>query len=139
MRGVKRAALWALSLFMLAVGVMHFVDPGPFERIGPPPLPGRATVYLSGIFEILGGAGLLVPKTRRAAAWGLVALFVAIFPANIYMAVADIQLDPEAPVPSWVAWARLPFQAGFIAWAWWFTRDPVGSATGRGATSGGRT
>ena len=50
------------------------------------------------------------------------ALLVAVFPANLYMAIEGIPLNPEAPMPSWVAWARLPFQPLFIAWAWWFTR-----------------
>ena len=95
----------------------------------PPPLPPRATVYLSGLFEVLGGLGLLLPRTRRAAAWGLIALYVAVFPANIYMALEGIQLDPADPLPAWVAWARLPFQGVFLAWAWWFTRgDPEAPA-----------
>ena len=63
-----------------------------------------------------------MPMTRRAAAWGLVALYVAVFPANIYMAVAGIQLDPANPMPEWAGCARLPFQALLIAWAWWYTR-----------------
>ena len=108
---------------MVSIGVLHFVDPEPFMRIVPPPLPARGAVYLSGLFEILGGVGLVLPLTRRAAAWGLVALYVAVFPANIYMATAGIQLDPQAPIPDWAAWVRLPFQGVLVAWAWWFTRD----------------
>jgi uncharacterized membrane protein len=87
-------------------------------------LPERGTVYLSGVFEILGGTGLLLPQTRRWAAWGLIALYVAVFPANLYMAFNGIQLDPANPLPAWGAWIRLPFQILFIAWAWWFTREP---------------
>ena len=122
MSRTKRVCLWVLGLSMMAVGVLHFVDPAPFERIVPPPLPPRAAVALSGVFEVLGGLGLLIPRTRRAAAWGLVALYVAVFPANIYMAVEGIQLDPAHPAPAWAAWLRLPFQALFIAWAGWFAR-----------------
>lgn len=118
----RRVMLWLLALAMTGVGVLHFTDPEPFMRIVPPPLPSRGTVYLSGFFEILGGLGLLVPRTRRAAAWGLVLLYLAVFPANIYMAIEGIQLDPGNPLPGWVPWARLPFQVLFIAWAWWFTR-----------------
>ncbi len=117
--------MWLLGLSMIGIGVAHFLDPEPFMRIVPPPLPARGTVYLSGVFEILGGAGLLVPATRRWAAWGLVALYIAVFPANLYMAFAGIQLDPSDPLPEWGAWVRLPFQALFIAWAWWFTREPA--------------
>ena len=80
-------------------------------------------VYVSGFFEILGGIGLLVPATRRWAAWGLVALYVAVFPANVNMAVHRIGFDG----PSWVLWARLPLQAVLIAWAWWFTRPSEGA------------
>ena len=82
----------------------------------------RMKVYVSGVFEVLGGLGLLLERTRRAAAWGLILLYLAVFPANIYMAMEGIQIDPANPLPSWAAWARLPFQAVFIAWAYWFTR-----------------
>lgn len=122
MSRTKTALLWVLGLSMVAVGVAHFVSPEPFMRIVPPPLPPKGAVYLSGVFEILGGVGLLIPRTRRFAAWGLIALYVAVFPANIYMALNDIQLDPANPMPTWGAWARLPFQALFIAWAYWFTK-----------------
>lgn len=119
-----RVLLLVLAAGMITVGVLHFVDPEPFVRIVPPQLPAPlALVLVSGAFEILGGIGVLVPRSRRFAAWGLVALFVAVFPANVHMAVAGIQPVPDQPVPPWAAWARLPFQAVFVAWAWWFTRD----------------
>lgn len=122
MSRTKTVLLWLLALGMTAVGITHFTDPQLFMRIVPPPLPARETVLLSGVFEVLGGLGLLVPKLRRAAAWGLVALYVAVFPANIYMAVAGIQLDPANPMSAWAGWVRLPFQALFIYWAWSFTK-----------------
>ncbi len=122
MSRLKTGLMWLLAFAMVAVGALHFVNPEPFARIVPPPLPAHAAVYASGVFEILGGLGLLVPKTRRFAAWGLIALYVAVFPANIYMALNGIQLDPAHPAPEWAAWLRLPFQALFIAWAWWFTK-----------------
>lgn len=118
-----------LAAAMVAVGVMHFVDPAPFVRIVPPWVPDASlAVYVSGAAEIAGGAGLLARATRIAAAWGLIALYVAVFPANVYMATHGI--SPGAtPVPAWAAWARLPFQALFIAWAWWYTRpDPTTKA-----------
>ena len=109
---------------MIAVGVTHFVNPEPFERIVPTWLPWpHVLVLVSGFFEVLGGIGVLVPKTRRSAAWGLVALYVAVFPANVNMALNHIQLSPTDTLPVWAMWARLPFQALFIAWAHWFTRD----------------
>ena len=87
----------------------------------PPFLPQpRALVYMSGAFEILGGVGLVVPiaLTQRIAAYGLVALFIAVFPANVYMAMAQIPLGNKQ-MPVWALWARLPLQGVLIAWAWW--------------------
>ena len=96
----------------------------PFVRIVPKFLPAPlALVYISGFFEILGGVGLLVPGTRTWAAWGLVALYVAVFPANIYMLTHNISLNPKKPIPRWALWLRLPFQFLFIAWAYWFTQS----------------
>ncbi len=110
---------WVLAVAMIAVGVLHFVNPTPFIRIVPPPLPAAAMVYLSGVFEIAGGVGILIPRVRRLSGIGLIALYVAVFPANIYMALNGIQLDPANPAPTWAAWVRLPFQVLFIAWAYW--------------------
>ena len=118
----KLMALWALAAAMVAIGVLHFVRPKPFVRIVPKYLPAPlALVYISGFFEILGGIGLLIPETRVAAAWGLIALYVAVFPANVYMLTDNVSLDPRKPIPRWILWARLPFQLVFIAWAYWFT------------------
>ena len=114
-----------LALFMITAGVLHFVTPAPFVKIVPPQLPyPLELVYISGFFEILGGVGLLIPLVSVAAAWGLIALFVAVFPANINMAVNNIKLEgiPHSPA---LYWARLPLQAVLIAWAWWYTRKPA--------------
>jgi len=119
---LKLAALVLLAGVMIAIGVLHFVRPKPFVRIVPKFLPAPLTlVYVSGFFEILGGVGLLIPDTRAWAAWGLVALYVAVFPANIYMLTNNISLNPNKPIPRWALWLRLPFQFLFIAWAYWFT------------------
>ncbi len=108
---------------MVWVGVLHFVRPEGFVRIVPRFLPAPlALVLVSGAFEILGGLGLLVARTRRFASLGLIALYVAVFPANINMLVNDIGLDGR-PVPAWALWLRLPFQLVFIAWAWWVGRE----------------
>ena len=122
MSTLELVALWALALAMIAVGVLHFVQPKPFVRIVPKYLPAPLTlVYVSGFFEILGGVGLLIPQTRVWAAWGLIALFIAVFPANIYMLTDNVSLNPKKPIPRWMMWARLPFQFVFIAWAYYFT------------------
>jgi uncharacterized membrane protein len=122
MTTLKLAALWLLALAMIAIGTLHFVRPKPFVRIVPKYLPAPLTlVYVSGFFEILGGIGLLVPATRAWAAWGLIALYVAVFPANVYMLMENISLDPRKPIPRWALWLRLPFQLLFIGWAYWFT------------------
>ena len=119
----ERVVLWMLGTSMVAIGISHFTNPEPFIRIVPDYLPAAAALVLvSGAFEIAGGLGVLVRTTRRAAAWGLILLFVAVFPANVNMAMNGIQLEPENPVPIWALWARLPFQVLFIGTAWWFTR-----------------
>ncbi len=110
-----------LALLLVAAGVMHFVAPAGYARIVPKYLPApRTLVLVSGVFEILGGLGLLVPQTRPWAAWGLIALFIAVFPANVNMAVNRIGFGRKRP-PSWLLWARLPLQAVLIAWAYVFT------------------
>jgi uncharacterized membrane protein len=78
-------------------------------------------VYISGIAEILGGLGLVLPATRRLAAWGLIALFIAVFPANLNMALHHLPLGTRE-VPSWALWARLPLQGVLIWWAASFAR-----------------
>jgi uncharacterized membrane protein len=119
----ERLLIGALAVAMIAVGVLHFVSPDPFVRIVPAYLPEPLLlVQVSGFFEIAGGVGLLIPRTRVAAAWGLFALFIAVFPANLNMAMNHIQPVPDAPVSSFAAWARLPFQLVLLAWAWRIAR-----------------
>lgn len=126
MAKLKLVLTYLLAIAMIGVGVSHFTSPQGFERIVPSLLPApKLWVYLSGVFEILGGLGLLPQRTRRAAGLGLIALYVAVFPANINMAINGIQLTPDGDVPRWAMWARLPFQAVFIGWAWWVSKsDP---------------
>jgi uncharacterized membrane protein len=120
------------GLYVLA-GVSHFRTPESFERIVPPQLPApRTLVYLSGVAELLLGAGVLFEHTRRESAWGLIALLVAVFPANVYMATSD-DLELEGvparvrDAPDAALWARLPLQAVLVAWAWWYTDQSSGS------------
>lgn len=112
---------WVLGLAMIGVGVLHFVSPKGFERIVPKSLPApRLLVYVSGVAEVAGGLGLLIPVTQVWAAWGLIALYVAVFPANINMAVNDLPLGHQK-MPKWALYARLPLQFVLIGWAWLFT------------------
>jgi uncharacterized membrane protein len=84
-------------------------------------------VQISGVAEIAGGLGLILPQTRRLAAWGLIALFLAIFPANVNMAVHHLPLDGKPVAPA-LLWARLPLQLVLIAWAYWYTRPDRSNA-----------
>ena len=120
---LRRATRWAVAAAMVAVGVRHFTDPGPFVGIVPAALPAKlALVWISGAAEVLGGLGLLARRTRRAAGYGLIALYVAVFPANVNMALHHLALG-DTVVQTWALWARLPLQAVFIALAWWVSRD----------------
>lgn len=108
----------ALALLFTRAGQLHFTDTKAWEAIVPPPLPATACVLISGVFEILGGLGLLIRP--RPAAFLLMALLVAVFPANVYMAVSGAKLHgfPDQP---WKAWARLPLQPVLI-WLVWLSR-----------------
>jgi len=113
---------WLLTLFMVGSGINHFASPEPYVGMMPGALPAPlALVYVSGVAEILGGLGLILPATRRLAAWGLIALFVAIFPANLNMAIHHLPLGTRE-LPGWLLWARLPLQLALIWWASSFAR-----------------
>jgi uncharacterized membrane protein len=121
---LKAILRFVLTIAMVTVGVLHFVSPAPFAHIVPASLPAPfLLVYVSGAAEIAGGLGLILARTRRAAGWGLIALYVAVFPANINMAMNNLSLGDQ-PVPPLLLWLRLPLQAVFIAWAYWYTREP---------------
>jgi uncharacterized membrane protein len=131
---LKKLLRVELALIMTGIGILHFTSPEPFVRVVPAALPAPlALVYLSGIAEIAGGVGLMIPPLRRAAGIGLIALYVAVFPANVNMAVNNLPLG-NVLVPTWALWARLPFQIVLIAWAYWVavakprTRVPNGNA-----------
>ncbi len=112
-----------LALTFMLTGVLHFRSAPTYLKVMPPYMPfPLALVYLSGIAEIAGGIGVLPPQTRKLAGWGLISLLVAVFPANIQMALHGTQ-QLGIDVPRWVWWARLPFQAVFIAWVWFAAID----------------
>jgi len=115
---------WVLTVFMVLAGANHFISPEPYLGMMPAEIPERfhvLLVNLSGVAEIAGGLGLILPATRRLAAWGLIALYVAIFPANLNMAINHLPLGTRH-VDAWLLWARLPLQVVLIAWSFWYTR-----------------
>jgi uncharacterized membrane protein len=106
----------AAGPFFVVAGILHFIKPRPYQGIVPPYLPAaEALVYASGVAEIAGGAGLIPEVTRRPAGWWLIATLVAVFPANVHMALHPDEF-PKVPGGAASLWARLPFQAVFIAW-----------------------
>ena len=130
MRGLRRRLKGPLLLVMgpmyVVAGILHFLVPGVYVQIVPPVFPAPlALVYLSGLAEIAVGIGLLIPRTRRYAAWATIALLVAVFPANVYMATSGVVVEgiPGGGDPSaLVRWGRLPLQAVLVLWAFWYTR-----------------
>ncbi len=127
----KKTLNGILAVCMVVAGVLHFVATEPFVRIVPGFLPAPAAlVYISGVIEILLGIGLLVPRTQRLSAWGLVALFIAVYPANLNMAFNDIHID-GVPDGWWFQAIRLPFQFVLIGWAYWLAKAPHGQAQNR--------
>jgi len=120
-RFIFRLLLAAIFLF---AGTVHLVEPSLFLPIMPPGIPWpMACILISGVFELMGGAGLLVPSAalRKLAGIGLILLLIAVFPANIYMAAAHIQVHGIPPQP-WMAWARLALQPILIGAVWWVSR-----------------
>jgi uncharacterized membrane protein len=120
---VQKIGVGLAAAFYVGAGINHFLTPEFYLRIMPPYVPWHvAMVEVSGFFEILGGLGLLIPATRRAAAWGLVALLVAVFPANLYMATNPIETGATSIAPM-LRWGRLPVQLLLIWWVLWCTRS----------------
>ncbi|WP_236044815.1 DoxX family protein [Haloarcula nitratireducens] len=122
---LKRPLLYVMGPLYVVAGILHFVVPELYVQIMPPVFPAPlALVYLSGLAEIVVGIGVLIPRTRRYAAWATIALLVAIFPANVYMAISGVVVAgmPGGGAPSTlVRWARLPLQGVLILWAYWYT------------------
>ncbi|HEY9718151.1 MAG TPA: DoxX family membrane protein [Trichormus sp.] len=115
---MKRLTLIVLAVMFIAAGILHFTRPQPFVSIVPDYLPQPLLlVWISGVCEIAGGIGLLWARTRRLAAFGLIALLIAVFPANINMATSNITFG--GTIPEIGLWLRLPLQFVLIALVWW--------------------
>ena len=115
----QRIGVTLAAILWMVAGALHFIRPEPYLRIMPPYVPGHmAMVRSSGGFEILGSLGLFVSATRRAAAWGLVALLIAVFPANLYMATHPIEAGAASIAPV-LRWGRLPLQPLLAWWLLW--------------------
>lgn len=120
----KRALLFVMSAFYVLAGVNHFRDPGFYLPMMPGYLPWHAElVALSGAAEIGLGLALLVPRWRRLAAFGVMALLVAVFPANLHVALRDVPIGGRTEGLGIWNWVRLPLQIPLLAWAWWYARN----------------
>jgi len=121
----KRVLLWLMAGFYVVAGFNHLMNPDFYLAIMPPGLPNPEWLnVISGLAEIVLGVFLLEPRVRALAAWGIIALLIAIFPANVYVAMANVGLPDGTPGSgnALLNWVRLPFQGLFVAWAWWYTR-----------------
>ncbi|HEX8267930.1 MAG TPA: DoxX family membrane protein [Pyrinomonadaceae bacterium] len=123
-KNLKDNARIATGLTFILTGATHFLIPDKYLEMMPPFIPAPLLmVYLSGFFEILGGAGLILPGTKRIAAYGLIALLLAVFPANVYVALNNVQLGGFMSY-SFYQWLRLPLQFVLIWWILWTISKP---------------
>jgi uncharacterized membrane protein len=110
-----------MAVLYVAAGINHFANPEFYVAIMPPYLPAHLTlVYLSGAAEVVLGGALFSAKLRRFAAWGIITMLLVFMTVHIHMLV-NSHLFPDVPVIA--LWLRLPLQALFIAWAYWYTHD----------------
>ena len=120
MSAFKIGMKYLFAAIFIFAGFNHFRDLGFYLRIMPPYLPWPSALHLiAGFFEVVLGVMLLITRFQRMAAWGLIALLLAVYPANIHMAV-NHHLYPDLSMI--FHWIRLPLQFVLIAWAWWFTK-----------------
>jgi uncharacterized membrane protein len=121
MKIAKEVFRWLLAALFVVAGISHFLRPPFYEKMVPPYLPSPyLLVVISGIAELILGVLLVIPRFSRRAAWGLIALLIAVSPANIHMALHPDLFPEFSPTALWI---RLPLQLVLMAWAFWFTRD----------------
>ncbi|MEZ0610882.1 DoxX family membrane protein [Fibrella sp. WM1] len=125
LRPVQHDMLLAAAFMFTMIGVSHLRKPDLMLYMVPEGLPApRLLVYLSGVAEIVLSVGLLVPATRTVSAWGLIVLLIAIFPANINVAVNNLPPPGGLPAKPWYIWSRLLFQPLYIGWIWYAAIAP---------------
>ena len=118
MTRLKQLSLWLVGIAFIIAGANHFLNTHFYVAMMPPYLPYHLElVTISGVFEILGGIGFLIPRVRQWAGWGLILLLIAVFPANVHMAINPEQFADVAP--AWALYLRLPLQFIAIAWVYW--------------------
>jgi uncharacterized membrane protein len=126
MTRTKRVLLWVMAVAYGLAGFNHLMNPEFYIAIIPPGLPNPEWLNLiSGLAEIVLGVFVLEPRVRSLAAWGIIALLIAIFPANVYVAIENVGLGGSGTGAGALNWVRLPFQALLIAWAWWYTESDM--------------
>ena len=124
MQPAKRVLLWIMAAFYILAGIMHFLRPDYYLPMMPTYLPWHlALVLLSGAAELGLGVAVLVPGLRPWAAWGIILLLIAVFPANLHIALHDVPVFGAAQGAGVWNWVRLPLQGVLILWAWWYTQD----------------
>lgn len=125
----KRILLWLMGGLYVFGGVLHLVRPDYYRPMMPPYLPAHGfLIWLSGVGELVLGLLVIDPVVRAYAAWGLIALLIAVFPANIHIALHNVPVFGASEGAGAFNWVRLPFQAVFIAWAWWYTLPEAGAS-----------
>ena len=120
MNFIRKFAKWILGVGFILAGINHFINPNFYLKIMPPYLPWHLfLVYLSGVLEVIFGGLLFIPRFTRFAAWGIIAILIAVFPANVYMAM-NPQNFPEFSTAN--LQLRLPLQFLLTGWAYWYTK-----------------
>ncbi|CAN5382889.1 DoxX family protein [soil metagenome] len=127
MSKIKMTSLYIMGIAYILAGINHFVMPDFYLAMMPPYIPWhKELVLISGLIEIGLGALLFVPQYRKYAAWGLIIMLLAVFPANFHLALTN---GEPLDISPFAAWARLPIQGLLIGWAWWHTFDKEGKAS----------
>lgn len=123
---LMRVLRWVIGVLFVFAGVLHFVKPHSYAAIMPGWIPLHdEAVAVSGVAEIAGGAALFSDRTARFGGWWLIALLIAVFPANVHMALNPDQVKGIEDVPHWLLWLRLPLQPLAI-WLVWLATRPAG-------------
>jgi uncharacterized membrane protein len=132
----KNNARIGTGITFMFTGVSHFLMPDTFMKLMPPFIPyPLLMIYLSGGFEILGGIGLIISKTKVPASYGLILLLLAVFPANIYVALENIQLGGFMNYAAY-QWFRVVLQFVLISWVFWIVREERNEESDRSKKSG---